>query len=350
MSLNPNVPFGSARRRAVPLSQDSLVSTGLLDAGQPLPLVVRPEVPGVDLVAWAAGQKAWIDGHLQRHGAVLLRGFDVGDAGTFERLVAATSGGDLLEYTYRSTPRTNVSGRIYTSTEYPPDQFIPWHNENSYTREWPMRLYFYSKKVAASGGQTPIVDSRRVYQRIRPAVRDRFAAAGVRYVRNFGTGLDLPWETVFQTSDTSEVERYCREHDLEFAWTPDGGLRTSQVCQAVVAHPRTGEMVWFNQAHLFHVSSLPVEMRTTLLAQLGEAGLPRNTYFGDGAPIEPDVLDEIRGAYGAEQVVFPWEPEDVLIVDNVLVAHGRTPYAGERTVLVGMADAFTGAGVAGPPG
>lgn len=340
MSTNPTLPAAGARRRAVSFAPEALVTTGPLLEGRSLPLMVRPAIHGVDLVTWAGGQRTWIEAQLRRHGAVLLRGFEVGGPEPFERLIAATSGGQLLEYRYRSTPRTNVAGRIYTSTEYPPDQFIPWHNENSYTSEWPMKLYFYSRRVAPEGGETPVVDSRRVYERIAGPIRDRFAARGVRYVRNYGSGLDLPWETVFQTTDRGEVERFCREHGIDLAWGDDGSLRTEQVCQAVAAHPATGEMVWFNQAHLFHVSSLPAEMRDALLDQLGEGGLPRNTYYGDGAPIEEDVLDEIRAAYREEQVAFPWEPEDVLVVDNMLVAHGRMPYRGPRQVLVGMAEGF----------
>jgi alpha-ketoglutarate-dependent taurine dioxygenase len=340
MSTNRALPTAAGRRRAVSFAPEALVSSGPLLEGQPLPLVIRPATRGVDLVTWAAAQRPWIDAQLLRHGAVLLRGFELGGAERFEQLIAATSGGKLLEYTYRSTPRSNVAGRIYTSTEYPADQFIPWHNENSYTNEWPRKLYFYSRQVALEGGETPIVDSRRVHERISTSLRDRFTRRGVRYVRNYGSGLDLPWETVFQTSDRGEVERYCEEHDIELTWGRDGSLRTEQVCQAVVPHPATGEMVWFNQAHLFHVSSLPAEVRDALLEQLGEDGLPRNTYYGDGSPIEASALDEIRAAYQREQVTFAWEPEDVLIVDNMLVAHGRMPYRGPRQVLVGMAEGF----------
>jgi alpha-ketoglutarate-dependent taurine dioxygenase len=341
MSPQPDFKIGAARRRAVSVTQRTLTSIELLEPGQGLPLVVRPAIAGVDLVAWAGEQRQWIQEQLQIHGALLLRGFRVGDAQGFERLIAATSSGGLLEYKYRSTPRSNVSGRIYTSTEYPPDQFIPWHNENSYARQWPMKLYFYSKRVAEKGGETPLVDARRVFQRVPAAVRDRFAEAGVKYVRNYRPGLDLPWQTVFQTDDRTEVESFCRRSGIEFEWRDDGTLHTSQVCQGVAPHPATGEMVWFNQAHLFHVSALPTEIRYSLLDQFGEDGLPRNAYFGDGKPLEAEVLDEIRRLYQEEQVAFPWQEEDVTIIDNMLVAHGRMPYEGaDRRVLVGMAEAI----------
>src|SRR6185295_11544764 len=112
------------------------------------------------------------------------------------------------------------------------------------------------------GGETPIADSRKVYARIDPAIRERFIAkGGVKYVRNYGTGIDLPWQEVFQTDDKAQAEHYCQKAGITFEWRGPDWLRTSQVCQAVATHPKTGDVVWFNQAHLFHVSSLPPAIR-----------------------------------------------------------------------------------------
>jgi alpha-ketoglutarate-dependent taurine dioxygenase len=205
----------------------------------------------------------------------------------------------------------------------------------AYARQWPMVLGFLSVQPAESGGETPLSDSRRVYERIAPEVRARFAQAGVSYVRNYGEGLDLSWQNVFQTTDRAQVESFCRAAGIEFEWKAGDRLRTRQVCQAVARHPRTGEMVWFNQAHLFHVSSLGAEISNSLLAAAG-AEPPRNAYFGDGTEIADADLDHIRAAFAAETVAFPWQKDDVLIIDNMLIAHGRRPFTGARKVVVGM--------------
>ena len=34
----------------------------------------------------------------------------------------------------------------------------------------------------------------------------------------------------------------------------------------------------------------------------------------------------------------PWQPGDLLLVDNIRSAHAREPYEGPREVLVGMTD------------
>jgi alpha-ketoglutarate-dependent taurine dioxygenase len=302
-----------------------------------LPLLVHAEGSNTSLADWISSNRDQLSTNLLKHGGILFRGFAIESADQFEEVIGTVSG-RLLDYTYRSTPRTVVSGKIYTSTEYPPHQTIPLHNENSYTRDWPMKIWFFSRVCATTGGETPIADSRRVYQRIPREVRNRFEREGVRYVRNYGSGFDLPWQEVFQTSERAAVEDFCQRSGMQFEWLPNDHLRTRQVCQAVASHPVTGEMVWFNQAHLFHVSRLPEEVRDAMLTIFAEEELPRNVYFGDGAKINSADLDLICEAYEQEKVAFQWERSDVLLLDNMLTAHARNPFTGERQVVVGMAE------------
>ncbi|HEX8558456.1 MAG TPA: TauD/TfdA family dioxygenase [Pyrinomonadaceae bacterium] len=329
--------LGPVGRRAVNVSAERSFSTGFLAPGSELPLVVRPEVRDLDAARWAALNRETLGRELLRHGALLFRGFDVRTVEEFERFIKALSD-ELLQYSYGSTPRTRIGGAVYTSTEYPADQSIPLHNEMSYASDWPMKLWFLCLKAAARGGSTPIADSRKVFRRISPRVRERFAERGVMYVRNYGDGVDLPWPQVFGTTSREEVEAYCLGAGIEFEWRGGGRLRTRQTCQAVAVHPTLGEPVWFNQAHLFHVSSLGAAAGASLLEEFGEAGLPRNAFYGDGAPIEAEALEEIRAAYEREKVSFDWQERDVLMLDNMLVAHGREPFEGPRRVVVGMGE------------
>jgi alpha-ketoglutarate-dependent taurine dioxygenase len=306
-----------------------------------LPLVIRSPRDPMSPIEWAAANQDSIGRALDERGALLLRGFTVDGVDRFREFVT-TAGGPLGHYTYRSTPRTDLGDGIYSSTEYPADVDIPFHNEHSYARSWPMKLFFYCQQVAADGGLTPLADSHRVYERIPEAIRRRFREKKVMYVRNYGPSCDLPWQDVFQTKDPREVEASCRELGIQWEWQGAERLRTWQVCQAVARHPRSGKLLWFNQAHLFHVSSLGAEVMEALVETFGESNVPRNTFYGDGTPIELSALDEIRGAYEAERVAFAWEREDILVLDNMAVAHSRTPYSGERKVRVGMTEQVDG--------
>lgn len=329
--------FGDGRA-AVSVSEETLVTMQSLTPGRMLPMVARPAVAGVDLIVWAKKHRAIIDGNLSQCGAILFRGFELRGLEAFAEFTRATADGGLLAYTNRSTPRTEVGGNIYTATEYPANQVIPLHNENSYQSSWPLKIYFFCVTAPAQGGATPLANSRRVFARIPPRIREAFAIRGVMYVRNYGDGLDLSWQQVFQTGDRSQVEAFCRREGLEFEWKDGDRLRTRQICQAVASHPNTGELVWFNQAHLFHVSSLAPDIREYLLTEVKEEDLPRHAYYGDGTPIETSSLADIRAAYKKETVTFAWQEGDILLLDNMLTAHGREPFVGPREILVGMAE------------
>lgn len=310
----------------------------LLAGGGLLPMVVTAPEPGLDLLSAFDSLAPLVDEHLLRSGGVLFRGFEVGGAEAFRRFAGAF-GHPLLNYEFGSTPRTNVTQGVYTSTEYPAHQSIPLHNEQAYTLEWPMKIWFYSVIAAQTGGETPIADSREVYRRVPVRIRERMVDKGLMYVRNFGNGLDVSWEQVFNTEDPAQVEAYCRAHSIECEWKDDGELRTRQRCQVVARHPRTADMVWFNQAHLFHVSNLPTEVRENLLEVVDdEWDLPRNVYYSDGSPLEDVLLDEIRGVLDDCTISFPWQENDVLMLDNMLAAHARSPFTGKRQVIVAMAE------------
>jgi len=329
------------RRKSIAISTGNLVRTTSFQPALLLPLVVQPSINGLDSAVWAITNRSWIEQKLLLHDGVLFRGFNITSVESFGRFIAAVAGTEPLAYSERSSPRAAVGDKIYTSTDYPATQSIFLHNENSYQQRWPMYIFFYCVTPAREGGETPIADCRRVYERISPEIRERFIKRKWMYVRNFGEGFGLPWQTVFQTGDPGVVEEHCRQNDIRVEWRSDNRLRISAIRNAVATHPRTGEPVWFNHATFFHVTTLEPSVRDALLADYGGDELPTNTFYGDGSPIEDEVLDHLREAYRRETVVFPWQANDVLLLDNMLAAHGRAPYTGERKVLVGMAHPST---------
>ena len=331
--------FTSLKPKTISISTRELAQMTVLDAEKGWPLVVDANIVGLDLAEWAAGHVSDLNAQLQQTGAILFRNFNVDSIDKFKSFVHLISP-ELLEYNERSTPRTEVSGEIYTATEYPAELCITLHNESSYSANWPMKIWFYCAQPAVEGGETPIADSRKVFELIDPKIKERFIEKKVMYVRNYSDGVDLPWQTVFQTTDRSAVEHYCRSASIEFEWKDATHLRTRQIRPATAIHPVTGQAVWFNQAHLFHVSSLTPALRESLLSLVEETELPRNSYYGDGSAIEESVLDEIREVYRQSAVIFPWQQGDVLMLDNMLAAHGRMSYTGPRKVLVAMAESY----------
>jgi hypothetical protein len=304
-----------------------------------LPYVLQ--APSTDDIAAeaVAAMKPRIRALLSEHGAVLMRGFSVGGVSGLEKTVRNLSG-PPVKYSDRSSPRSAIAGDVYTSTDYPPDQEIFLHNENSYSSTWPRTLYFYCVEPPDTLGATPLADIRRVHALIDPAVREEFTRRRWMIVRNFREELGLSWQYVFGTEDRQVVDEACRAKGITTQWRRDGTLQTTAVRDAVHGYPETGEPVWFNHATFFHVTSLPKEIMEGMLLLLDEDELPSNTYYGDHGPIPGDVLDHLRACYREASVRFDWERDDVLIVDNMLAAHGREPFTGPRKIAVAMSEPY----------
>lgn len=266
--------------------------------------------------------------------ALLLRGFGV----TPDELDAVM---DLLlpnrlSYVHGNSPRTKVGDNVYTSTEYPSRYTISMHGELSYAASWPSRLMFYCQVAAETGGATPVLDARRWLEVLDPEVRDAFAG-GVRYLQllHDGTGLGKSWRETFETDDRAEVERFLADSDAAFEWTADG-LRVSHTRPATARHPVTGTEVWFNQVDQWHPAGLEDEVARVMSEVMKPEELPQYVTFADGSPIPPEYVTQIRDRGLSAAVDVAWRPGDVLVIDNVLVAHGRRPYTGDRRVLVAM--------------
>ena len=299
------------------------------------PLVVQPDRADLDPASWARDNTSFVTESLLRYGALLFRGFDLRSIPDFERfaeMICPDLFGD-----YGDLPREALGEKVYETTPYPADKAILFHNESSHMPRWPMKQFFYCITPPRERGETLVVDCRTIYKQLEEKVVERFQKKKLMYVRNFVEGLDVSWEEFFKTDDNAEVEKRCREMGMECEWT-DEGLRLRQFAPAVVRHPKTAEMIFFNQLQLHHVSHLDPEIRDSLEMLYGEEGLPRNVYYGDGSPIDDGLVAEIEQLYWSNAVPHRWQSRDVVLVDNMLISHARNPYVGPRKIVVAMGE------------
>lgn len=325
-----------SQRKQVTLDDFNPVQTSFTEYSDSFLMVYNATTPGIKLSNYLTANRQAVNDNLHKYAALLFRGFDVGSAEAFEQCVAAASD-EAMEYKFRASPRSTIAGNVYTSTDYPADQTIFPHNEHSYSPIFPRHIYLYCHIPAAVGGNTPVGDTRQILAKIPEEIKRKFMEKGVMYVRNFGDGFGLTWQTVFQTQDKAEVEKYCASVGIEPVWKDGDRLMTRQKGPAVVRHPITGEALWFNHATFFHVTTLPKDYSEELQRQYAPMDMPNNTFYGDGEEIEPEVLDLLRQIYMDAMVSMPWQKGDVVMVDNMLAAHAREPFEGERKVMLGMA-------------
>jgi alpha-ketoglutarate-dependent taurine dioxygenase len=317
-----------------------------------LPLVIRPTggAGAEDLASLVHGDHERLEQLLLQHGGLLFRGFDATRAEDLQAIVEA-DGAPPMHYFGGISPRTTVHGSVYTATELPPGVQIPLHNELSYLAVYPRRLWFSCSQPAMQGGETTLVDGRALYQLVNGDVRARFVERGVRYRCSFHGESALhdlldrfqkvtkSWMDAFETSDRRIVEQRCREMGATPHWLESGRLILETQRPAAVDHPVTGERVWFNSAHLFHINPRGIGWTRYLLSRLYSIRPENSTHeatYGDGSPIERETIEHLFDVMEAARVAVDWQRGDVLWVDNLLCMHGRNPFRGRRRVLAAL--------------
>ncbi|AFR09453.1 TauD/TfdA family dioxygenase [Nocardiopsis alba] len=297
------------------------------------------EIPGVrnmdEAVRRLEEEGEAISKELTESGSVLVRGLPVEDAEAFARVR------DVLlprpaAYKEKATPRTDFGGGVFSSTDLPAIQPIRLHNENSYTLDFPGALLFCCVVAPEKGGATTVGDMREALALIPEDLRRRFEEHGWLLVRNYSALAGLPWQTSFATESPAEVEAYCAENIIGCEWLDKETLRTRQRRSAIITHPRTGERVWFNHAAFWSRWSLEEDVRDVLLDTYGEDGLPFETFVGDGTPLTEEEAGALNEAYARVTRRETYRKGDLLLVDNILNAHGREAFEGDRKILVAM--------------
>ena len=290
---------------------------------------------------WYRENKNLLSANLRNSGAILIRGININNVADFT-LVTKAIAPKFQSYVDGNSPRTKLSNEVYTSTEYDPDMHITLHNELSYTNRWPARLYFCCIVPALSGGETPIADCRIILQNMERDIISEIERKKIRYIRNLhdGKGFGPSWQDTFETRDKSKVESICRERGIDFQWRGENTLKLVNLREGIIHHSETKEKVWFNQIDQFHPSHMDREIYETLMLMYQDdlENLPMYVTFGDGSVITEDMVQEIKKHIDAVTVPVAWQKKDLLIIDNVLVCHGRYPFKGNRKVLVSMSN------------
>jgi alpha-ketoglutarate-dependent taurine dioxygenase len=334
------------------------VTTHPYEDGQGLPLFIEPTTEElrsdpVHVTDWYLDNQDAVHDLITEAGAVVLRGFAVTETRHFGALI---DGYPMPDFGYSGgvTPRGAIEGKVFEATTAPPQFRIPLHQEMSYLPQYPTRLAFWCKLPSATGGETILGDMRRFDAGLRPGFRQQVRDKGVLYQRNFRspdwvTGhpvLDArhrPWTDAFSTTDRAKVEADCTAMGLEFEWEGDS-LTTRYRGHGVVAHPDTGQEVWFNQLvqQATNVENLGPELMeaydTHYRGGSARGGLPRpfEVFYGDGTEVDPEDLSSAYPLLDEVTVGFPWQAGDVMVVDNFFTAHGRNTFTGDRDIQVAL--------------
>jgi alpha-ketoglutarate-dependent taurine dioxygenase len=299
--------------------------------------------------AWIAEHKPAIEQIIVEAGAVVLRGFPIGDSAAFDHLISLFPS-TAFDYSGGATPRERVEGRVFEATRAPPEMKITLHQEMAYLPRYPMRLAFYCNRAPLTGGETIIADMRAFDRRIDRTFRARVRDLGVLYTRNFrppgtSTGnavfdaVHRCWTDAFSTQDPASAEAQCHAIGLETEWRADGSLTTRYRGQGVLAHPSTGQEIWFNQLaqqRFWSPGNLGAALSAEFQRLYGGKPKPYAACYGNGEEVDDADIDALFPIYDDLTIAFPWNDGDVMILDNIFTAHGRNPFTGARNVQVAL--------------
>jgi alpha-ketoglutarate-dependent taurine dioxygenase len=319
--------------------------------GRP-PLWIEPADPALrkDIAAaarWMAETKAVLEDALLTFGGIVWRGFPVKGPDQFAEFLGPFTPFSK-GYVAGLTDRKTIKGKVMESTRSPENFNILLHQEMSYLPDNPRLIAFYCNRPAEQGGQTIIGDMRGLLEALPESLRRKFDRGAVygRHFRNEDDKDDwradpryghASWQYWFDTDDKQRLSAQLGERGITYQWLDDGSLKYWTKLPATTNHPATGELISFNQLyaqtpHRLCVGDGYIDMIASAYGTHTER--PYFLSFGDGSPFTDADFMAIHEEMERRKVEFEWQAGDVMLLDNKLTGHGRTPFRGPRDVQV----------------
>lgn len=311
----------------------------LNDIKLPVEIQVNQEDPDV-FISYYLRNKGKIENLLETSGAIKFCGIHIDSLEIFQRIVNSISN-RFMRYVDGNSPRTKLSSNVYTSTEYDKSQKITMHNELSYSAKWPNKLFFSCLQKADTGGETLIADGRKILENMNKDIVSEIRNRGIKYIRNLhsGVGVGPSWQDTFETDNKTQLEGYCKSYSIEFEWGENDSLKLIQLSEGIIKHRNSQKEIWFNQIDQFHPFHLGEEMLETMeIMYDSPQDYPTYVSFGDGKEINESIVLDILKTIDEVTIAPSWQKNELLVVDNELVCHGRNSFTGNRKVLVAMSE------------
>ncbi|KAI3761597.1 hypothetical protein L1987_52017 [Smallanthus sonchifolius] len=303
--------------REVELPEQKSYGDGLL-----FPVVLSPTT-NTNITEAITADKQWLESLLQKNGVILFRGFPVTSPSDFNNVVEAFGFPELV-YAGGRAPRTKVVGRIYTANESPLDKQIPFHHEMAYIPDFPSKLFFFCEEEPERGGETPLVLSHVIYEKMKakhPEFIAQLEEHGLTY-KKVTSGEDRPssfrgrsWKSAYMTDDKNVAEKRAAEQETKLEWMGNAVKMTTGPLPAIRFDKESQRKTWFNNLVLSKTGPMNDDIDgNDTYVELGN---------GDLVPDHP-VKDCLK-IMEQECVAIPWKKGDVMLVNNLMVLHGRRP-------------------------
>jgi len=286
-------------------------------------------------IAWVASKREELVKQVERHGAVLFRGFGLQSAEDFDRFICAFN---LKNFPYEESlsnaVRVNFTPRVFSANEAPPEVKIYFHHEMAQTPIFPSKLFFFCLQAAEEGGATPLCRSDILFEEIErqlPEFAQKCELHGLQYknvmpaANDAASGMGRSWQSTFSVTSREMAEDRLRELNYSWEWLANDCLSATTPVLPAVLEVEPGRKTFFNQ------------LIAAFRGWKDERNDPAKAIkLGNGEPLDKNAVLQV--AEIADQLSFdiPWQSGDVALIDNFVVMHGRRPFQGTRKVLASL--------------
>ena len=327
------------------------------------PLVLTPFMLGFegdanDFVAYLGNNAREVKNKIAENGAILFRRFPIGNPWEYQYALKAL-GYELYKSNQGgASPRRKVTDETFESTEAPPHFIIGFHTEFCYQSIRPRMISFYCSKKPSRYGETPLFDCSAVLEKLSHGLRAKLESEGVRYKRFFMGKKSIfkfrkTWQDAFGTDERADVEAYLVREGMSYQWDEDGNLSTELNLPAVLEDPVNGKkylsITMFNGDSFVYNFRHFRERYTPLTRRSLEWFVRRESArkdcflhvsFGDGSPFTRSESEDIQRAAWDSAIIYLWQPNDFVVIDNIRFAHSRLNVKKPRAIVAAMADAY----------
>jgi Taurine catabolism dioxygenase TauD, TfdA family len=360
----PNLPSSISNNMRLRFLQDDEKTFPSIETE--LPLVIEPvnEKSFTLLKALLNESYDWFNKQLDTYGAILFRGFEVDGAEQFQKVLELLNIELEPVYHFGSAHRVRITDKVFTSSEAPPDTIIAPHNELNMVPVRPSVLAFFCQIQPDLYGETPIINTEKLFSSFSPSLQHKISNFPQRFVRYVPNHL---LEIVFEELSRDEITKLLREQGFDFTWEEDGSIHFECSHIPLFSHPRTSRLCfclsivdclvsreWYRnlgQRYSFgqrlYSNWLPaklykrIQQGLTTVATVVDGSQKRtstlNTYFlnedNQRTTMTAAEAKELGKAEWKNAAIFQWQQGDILIMDNLQVAHSRLNTKPPRKIL-----------------
>jgi alpha-ketoglutarate-dependent taurine dioxygenase len=346
------------------------------------PLVIEPldSTTPKFLQEFLASHSSDIVHDIATHGAMLLRGFALKTEDDFERTVLSIKGLRGIDKVFMSeagrTLVPNTRFVLHTNTNYKTGGTFAlggFHTENHYVPDVPCYISFFCRRASWIGGETGLVNVAKVYLDLSDTVRTKLEqrsfwvsafpldVIGARYqmsaerLESFCECAGLPVtsrnghksvvlykpsvvqhpitkERALVINISAELNRKGLQNEVYRAFLPD------YVGGRWIVHRLRWRFPWVGTLHdeMAMFSRRPIRYVRAFCFAPGHPTMPAKTEPFDVRVDEvfttPEDIQSLAQSIRRRYSAFKWKVGDLLIIDNLKMAHAGMPGFGPRTL------------------